>query len=134
PAYQDETLAATWDTLLAVRSEVTKCLEGARSDKAIGSSLEAKVIIGADGTLKKLLEAHRDQLPELFIVSAVDLAAPDSVPDAAMRSEEIAGLAVAWERAPGKKSERCWVFKEDVGSSTDHPALCGRCADHVRAE
>ena len=134
PAYQDETLAATWDTLLAVRSEVTKCLERARSGKAIGSSLEAKVIIGADGTLKKLLEAHRDQLPELFIVSAVDLAAPDSVPDAAMRSDEIAGLAVAWERAPGKKCERCWVFKEDVGSSTDHPTLCGRCVDRVRAE
>lgn len=134
PAYQDETLAATWDTLLAVRSEVTKCLEGARSDKAIGSSLEAKVIIGADGTLKKLLEAHRDQLPEIFIVSAVDLAAPDSVPDAAMRSDEIAGLAVAWERAPGKKCERCWVFKEDVGSSTDHPTLCGRCVDRLRAE
>ncbi|MCZ6660908.1 MAG: isoleucine--tRNA ligase [bacterium] len=134
PAYQDETLAATWDKLLAVRSEVTKCLEGARSDKAIGSSLEAKVIIGADGTLKKLLEAHRDQLPELFIVSAVDLAAPDSVPDVAMRSDEIVGLAVAWERAPGKKCERCWVFKEDVGSSTDHPTLCGRCVDSIRAE
>lgn len=134
PAYQDETLAATWDTLLAVRSEVTKCLERARSGKSIGSSLEAKVIIGADGTLKKLLEAYRDQLPELFIVSAVDLAAPDSVPDAAMRSDEIAGLAVAWERAPGKKCERCWVFKEDVGSSTDHPTLCGRCVDRVRAE
>ncbi len=134
PAYQDETLAATWDKLLAVRGEVTKCLEGARSDKAIGSSLEAKVIIGADGTLKKLLEAHRDQLPELFIVSAVDLAAPDSVPDVAMRSDEIVGLAVAWERAPGKKCERCWVFKEDVGSSTDHPTLCGRCVDSIRAE
>jgi isoleucyl-tRNA synthetase len=134
PAYQDETLATTWDKLLAVRSEVTKCLEGARSDKAIGSSLEAKVIIGADGTLKKLLEAHRDQLPELFIVSAVDLAAPDSVPDVAMRSDEIVGLAVAWERAPGKKCERCWVFKEDVGSSTDHPTLCGRCVDSIRAE
>ena len=134
PAYQDETLAATWDTLLAVRSEVTKCLERARSGKSIGSSLEAKVIIRADGTLKKLLEAYRDQLPELFIVSAVDLAALDSVPDAAMRSDEIAGLAVAWERAPGKKCERCWVFKEDVGSSTDHPTLCGRCVDRLRAE
>ena len=134
PAYQDETLAATWDTLLAVRSEVTKCLEGARSDKVIGSSLEAKVIIGADGALKEILEAHRNQLPEIFIVSAVDLAAPDSVPDDAMRSDEIAGLAVAWERAPGKKCERCWVFKEDVGSSTDHPTLCGRCVDSIRAE
>ena len=134
PAYQDETLAATWDKLLAVRSEVTKCLEGARQEEALGSSLEAKVVIGAEGDLMELLEDHREVLPGLFIVSAVDLVSPIAVPDGAMQSDRFAGLAVAWERAPGKKCERCWVFKEDVGSSTDHPTLCGRCVDSIRAE
>ncbi len=126
-------MAARWDTLLAVRGEVTKCLEEARREKAIGSALEAKVVLAAEGELMTLLEAHRDQLPEIFIISAVDLVSPEAVPDGAMRSDELTGLAVAWEPAPGEKCERCWVFRGDVGSSSDHPTICGRCVDRLRA-
>ena len=132
-AHRDEALAATWDTLLTVRGEVTKCLEEARREKAIGSALEAKIVLAAEGELMTLLEAHRDQLPEIFIVSAVDLVSPEAVPDGAMRSDELTGLAVAWKPAPGEKCERCWVFREDVGSSSDHPTICGRCVDRLRA-
>jgi isoleucyl-tRNA synthetase len=32
------------------------------------------------------------------------------------------------ERAPGAKCPRCWNYRETVGTSTEHPSLCGRCA------
>ncbi|MFQ5893301.1 MAG: isoleucine--tRNA ligase, partial [Nitrospinota bacterium] len=98
PAWQDEAVAATWDTLLAVRSEVTRGLEEARRQKAIGSSLEAKVVLGADGDLMDLLEAHRAVLPELFIVSAVDLASAEAVPDG--RCEALSCRGSPW---PGSR-------------------------------
>jgi len=30
--------------------------------------------------------------------------------------------------APGVKCERCWTWKETVGSHKEHPTLCARCA------
>ena len=38
---------------------------------------------------------------------------------------------VAWQAAPGGKCPRCWHFREDIGKSSAHPELCGRCADVV---
>jgi isoleucyl-tRNA synthetase len=127
PGYEDEELASKWDALLAVRGEVTRCLEEARRQKAIGSSLEAKIVLAAEGELWDLLDAHRSVLPELFIVSAVELFKPHEAPDRIMPAQEVSGLLVAWEQAPGQKCERCWVYDEAVGSSREHPTLCGRC-------
>ena len=42
-------------------------------------------------------------------------------------SQEIPGLVVAVDRAPGKKCERCWTWSERVGENAEHPALCERC-------
>jgi isoleucyl-tRNA synthetase len=132
-SYGDESLAATWDKLLEVRGEVTKSLEEARRSKAIGSSLEAKVVLAANGKLAELLEAQRGVLPELFIVSAVGLVPLKEAPDGARKSEEMPGLAVAWERAPGEKCERCWTYTEDVGSHPEHTTICGRCLDRMKS-
>jgi isoleucyl-tRNA synthetase len=132
-AYSDEALASGWDTLLRVRGEVTKNLEEARRIKAIGSSLEAKVVLAADGAVAKLLEAYLDGLAELFIVSVVELVSPENQPQKARKSEEVSGLAVAWERAPGEKCERCWTYKQDVGDSKEHSTLCGRCVGRVES-
>ena len=38
-------------------------------------------------------------------------------------------LEVRVVRAPGTKCARCWLYREDVGSSKEHPAICARCAE-----
>lgn len=43
--WQNPTLAVTWEELRQIRGEVNKVLELARNEKAIGSSLEAKVLL-----------------------------------------------------------------------------------------
>jgi isoleucyl-tRNA synthetase len=97
-----------------VRAEVLKALEAARRDKLIGSGLEAQVTVSAEGETAALLESAKAELPTLFIVSKVLLAAGP--------------LAVKVERAPGEKCDRCWVYAEDRGANPAHPTLCGKCA------
>ena len=58
-----------------VRKEVLNALEQARQKKEIGSGLEAKVLLSANGAVAPLLEKYRRELADLFIVSQVALAA-----------------------------------------------------------
>ena len=130
-----------WDRLLLVRSEVLKALEAARNNKQIGSSLEARVVVVADGEWSGLLEQYRAELPMLFIVSQVGLVrdglpegqpspvpgvmpgtAQDAVPHA------LAPVRVAVQRATGEKCGRCWNYSVHVGENKEYPTVCERCA------
>jgi isoleucyl-tRNA synthetase len=112
----------TWERLLALRSEILSALERARQEKRIAGSLEAKVILHADGDLGRVLESYRSSLPALFIVSQVEV-----VPNSRPEGSGDAGAQVTVERADGAKCERCWNYSTLVGSSGDYPTLCERC-------
>ena len=129
----DDTLKREWDRLLEVRREVAKALELARARKLIGSGLEAVVrIASAPEDVPALLRVKREVLPTLFIVSRVDLesAAPGAVH---YESQEIPGLVIDVDRAPGDKCERCWMRRPTVGADPAHPTLCDRCVAVVGA-
>ncbi|MDY6981117.1 MAG: zinc finger domain-containing protein, partial [Pseudomonadota bacterium] len=38
---------------------------------------------------------------------------------------------VSVSASPHAKCVRCWHHREDVGSHTEHPELCGRCVENV---
>jgi len=38
------------------------------------------------------------------------------------------------EKNPDDKCVRCWHQREDVGQSTEHPELCGRCIENVAGD
>ena len=114
-----ESEAGRWAALAAAREDVNKALEGARSEKTIGKSLEAAVTLGGSHA-KALAKEEESFLAELFIVSRVTL---DPAAD---------GITVA--AAPGEKCQRCWTVSEHVGEDAEHPSLCPRCARVVRAE
>jgi isoleucyl-tRNA synthetase len=109
-----DALEARYGRLFEVRAVVQGKLEEARRAKLIGSGLEAAVTVRAEGEQLALLEDALPELPTLFIVSRVAL--------------ERGPLSAEVTRAPGTKCERCWIFKEDVGTSPDHPTLCAKCA------
>jgi isoleucyl-tRNA synthetase len=129
----DDTLKREWDRLLEVRREVAKALELARTQKLIGSGLEAAVrISSAPEDLPALLGAKQGLLQTLFIVSRV---AMGRGPAGAVHyeSQEIPGLVIDVDRAPGDKCERCWMRSPAVGQSPKHPTLCDRCVAVVDA-
>src|SRR5213594_4335325 len=124
----DDTLKRDWDRLLEVRREVAKALETARAQKLIGSALEARVRVeSAPEDLPGLLGSKRDLLATLFIVSRVDLEPGPGRASVRYESQDIPGLVIGVDRAPGEKCERCWTRSEEVGRDPAHPTLCARC-------
>jgi isoleucyl-tRNA synthetase len=110
-----DALEEHYGMLFELRATVQGKLEEARRAKLIGSGLEAEVTVRAEGdTYRRLVEA-RDELPTLFIVSGVELAEGP--------------LSVEVRRAGGKKCDRCWIYRDDVGADPKHPTVCGKCAD-----
>ena len=109
-----------------MRAEVQKVLAVARRDKLIGSPLEAKVVLAAEGELKDFLAAHAAELPTLFIASKVDLV--PAAPAGATRSETLP-LHVKIERASGQKCPRCWNYHD--GLDETHP-VCAKCSEALK--
>jgi len=52
-------------------------------------------------------------------------------PDDAIAAEGLDGLKIAVNASGHEKCERCWHQREDVGSNSEHPSLCGRCAGNI---
>jgi isoleucyl-tRNA synthetase len=130
----DDVLKQQWDRLLEVRREVAKALETARAQKLIGSGLEARVrILSAPEDLPALLGGKRELLATLFIVSRVDLTSAGARASVVYESQDIPGLTIGVDRAPGDKCERCWTRTEEVGRDAAHPTLCARCVRVVSA-
>ena len=117
----DPALVATWNRLLDVREAVNAALEQKRKDKVIGTSLGARVVLTASGPVAALLEAHRAELPMLFIVSDLELrTGPADGPDV---------VTAEVERAPGTKCERCWRIVPATSADPEWAGLCTRCVD-----
>jgi isoleucyl-tRNA synthetase len=110
-----EELAQKWQTLLEIRSEVTKALEVSRREKVIGNSIDASIRVDADPKTFAFLKAMETELPTYFIVSTVVL------------QEVVSGetsITVKVENHKGPKCERCWLHSEEGHAGV----LCSRCA------
>ncbi len=128
-------LVEFWQQLRTIRTEVNKVLEQARTEKAIGSALEAKVLLYvAEAQLRQQLQTFNsqstnkvDELRYMFITSGVDLLeSPEALQQAkySFNSDKL-GIGVAG--ADGEKCDRCWNYSTYVGKSQEHPLLCDRC-------
>jgi isoleucyl-tRNA synthetase len=82
------------------------------------------VALRAGGAKLALLRAYAAMLPELFIVSSVDVAEREG------GGEE---LAIEVVPATATKCARCWNRRADVGRDPAHADVCGRCASVLTA-
>ena len=124
----DRAFMEMWEKLHAVRNDVSKALELARTAKVIGASLEAAVDLYADGEMYGFLRDRMEILPEICIVSAAVLHEGEG---GTYTSEE-QPLGVSVRHAEGEKCARCWKYTDTVGSDSAHPTLCSRCAGIVK--
>jgi isoleucyl-tRNA synthetase len=106
-----------------------------RSAGQLGASLEAQVQLeladGAESTRAALawLEttAHPkvDNLADWLLVSALQQGGHP--PSHVLAEASESGVTVRIAKAAGEKCERCWHYESDIGASSAHPTLCGRC-------
>ncbi len=118
--WRQDDVEADMTALLKLRTKVNEKLEPIRQAGTIGKSLDAVLLINgpADDATCRLLEKHREFIPELFIVSQVNLKAkPDSAFEITPGHARELGLA----RCP-----RCWRWVPTL-TQTSHGEVCPRC-------
>lgn len=116
-----QALVQRWQQLRELRARVLKQLEDARIQGKIGSSLAAVVEIHVAEENYALLKSLGDDLRFVLITSEVHL----------QRGATVAEEAVIVTASTHQKCERCWHYRQDVGSVSDHPTLCSRCASNL---
>ena len=114
-----------WNKIRLIKETVQKALEDARSNKVIGSSLDAKVLLYANDNLFEFVKSIKSELETIFIVSDVEVLKDGN---GKIKSEELDNLSVTIEKAQGEKCERCWTYSDTVGKNNEHKTLCARCA------
>ena len=124
-----------YENLFRIRDDVMKALETARADKVIGKSLDADLVIYADGENYALLDSFRAELPTLFIVSAVYLNRKDGGEADALCGES--GLTVKVQPAAGERCDRCWNYsaectQDEAAEGEESAHVCPRCAAVLR--
>ncbi len=121
PQPDASTLITRWTRIRELRSQVQKRLEDSRAAGEIGSSLAATVEIRTSGEDFALLNSIGDDLRFVVITSEAQLTSVDNTQD-----ESISVTASTHE-----KCDRCWHYRQDVGSHVDHPTLCNRCVSNL---
>lgn len=140
--WRNPELAKQWEQLRELRAEANKVLEQARADKAIGSSLEAKLLLFvADSGLRAKLQALNpasslsgncvDELRYLFITSQVELLESSDRLTGSKYCSQTDTLGIGVIDAEGEKCDRCWNYSTHVGESKEHPLLCERCVPAI---
>ncbi|MEL6470195.1 MAG: isoleucine--tRNA ligase [Cyanobacteria bacterium J06623_4] len=138
--WQRPDLVELWTQLRTLRDEANTVLEQARTDKSIGSSLEAKLkLYVSDADLRARLETMNpsnstaadsnrvDELRYLFLVSQVELVESADTLQGAKYASTAEGRAITVVDAAGKKCDRCWNYSTHVGESAEDPTICDRC-------
>ncbi len=140
--WRDDALLMKWARIRDIRDEANKRIEQRRSAGEIGASLQAKLTIRAseklsqpvnlvanpvlsgsqtwDGNDYAVLSSLGDDIKFVFITSDVEL----------VKSTDKQS-AIEVEVASGKKCERCWHWRSDVGADPKHPSICGRCISNL---
>lgn len=122
-------LAHKWETIRDIRRVITGALEPKRTDKTIGSSLEAHPHIYLTPETADI--AKSVDWAEVGITSQATVYTTPA-PEEAFTLPDVPGTAVVFTLAQGKKCERCWKVLPTVGSDPEYPDLSPRDADAVR--
>lgn len=118
--YKDDSALEKYRKILHIRELALKEIESVRKKGEIGSSLEAKLVIKADGEDYSFIKENISDIMLACIVSTVEV--------------ERGEFSIEVKKAPGRKCPRCWQFREDIGIDKDYPDVCGKCAKALRED
>ncbi|MEJ6024359.1 isoleucine--tRNA ligase [Ramlibacter sp. PS4R-6] len=118
----DAALIGKWTRIRAAREMVNKEIESLREAGQVGSSLQATVDLTVPmhqhPELFEALASLEDDLRFVFITSKAEVEAGEQ-------------MSISVKPSLGVKCERCWHWREDVGSDKAHPLICGRCSSNL---
>ncbi len=131
PDVDDAQSDAKWEELIQLRNEVNKHIEAVRVEGKIGGALDAEVHMKLNQAWFEKLQAIKDELKFVLIVSKVTLELDDSVQNIAETSTELQGVSISVVPSKAEKCVRCWHRSDDIGQIKGHEEVCGRCVTNV---
>jgi isoleucyl-tRNA synthetase len=117
--WRNVALEQQFATLLALRDVTNDALEGLRATKAIGSFLQADLVVTIADPADAQALAGLDPAEHLLVASVTTRLAPDGP-----------RFAVSAGRTALARCDRCWRHLPDVAADT---GLCTRCTHAVAA-
>ena len=105
PKWENKKLFQKWDSLKKVRKVVNAAIEIKRSNKEIGSSLEADIQVYLGEEYLKLTKDV--DLSEYFITSKAE-AIPIIDDDKLFKLDDVDNIKISVKKAEGEKCSRCW--------------------------
>ncbi|MFP4648123.1 MAG: isoleucine--tRNA ligase [Halorhodospira sp.] len=122
-----------WERVMALRAAVSRELEQLRHEKIIGANLDAEVDLYVSEPLRQELAPLAEELRFVLITSAARLHPLEQAPTDAVHAELEDGAEVRIRVAASSydKCPRCWHRRPDIGTSAEHPQLCGRCLENI---
>ncbi|MEW6386024.1 MAG: isoleucine--tRNA ligase [Thermodesulfobacteriota bacterium] len=134
PGFPEEALLSKYEFLLQVRAEINRGLEEARRAKQLSTPQEARVVLGVtEAGLYEKLSQQEGELKTLAQVADLEVAEWQVGTAAALPAQEVPGLWVQVDKAPGEKCVRCWFQSPSVGADAGHPQICARCLQVLEA-
>lgn len=126
---------AFWDEVMELRTLINRELEQLRKDKTIGANLQAEVTLYSTDSIAERLLKLEDELRFVMITSQGKVSS-DAAPARAVKVTLNSGdkVSIVVSASEQQKCDRCWHYREDVGSNSAHPELCGRCIDNVEGD
>ncbi|MEA2102772.1 MAG: isoleucine--tRNA ligase [Thermodesulfobacteriota bacterium] len=124
----DDRLFEKWTRIRGLRQEVSKTMEEARRNKVIGLSLDARVILSAEGDTLEFLRSVEPFLRDVFICSGVGIKQGNNE---YLETDTFEKLWIEVEKAQGGKCPRCWRYTGDIGTDARYNDVCARCADQL---
>ncbi len=118
-----------WTRVAAVKTAVNKALEEKRKEGVIGGSLEAEVTLCVNDDLYKVLSKLDDEIRFVTITSQAKLTQSSEG-----EATDLDGLSLIIEKSNNEKCERCWHYRDDVGSHAEHSTICNRCVENVAGD
>ncbi|WP_047539547.1 isoleucine--tRNA ligase [Methylotenera versatilis] len=110
-----------WEAIISARGVAAKEIELLRSSGQVGSSLQAELTFYATEADYDAMNSLADDLRFVMITSQA------SVVKVATEAEQ----KVAVTASKYTKCDRCWHYRADVGSYSEHPSICGRCVSNL---
>jgi isoleucyl-tRNA synthetase len=107
-------------------------MEGMRSDKVIGSSLDAEIDVYCSDEIYQSLSKLGDELRFVFITSYARIHPISEQTDDCIEAGE--GVMIRVSKSEHEKCVRCWHHRADVASHDEHPELCGRCVENITGD
>jgi len=108
-----------WEHIIHVRAIANKKIEELREKGLVGSSLQAEIDIFASGDIYRSLSILHEDLKFAMITSHAKL------------HERQGDLHIDVRASEHKKCDRCWHYREEVGSHHEHPTICNRCISNL---